>query len=227
MAELSQDYEVFQDQVIKFDRVIENINASYSPDLGIFACEDDDFYLFSWAIQVRDFEAYTRLMMGDSELFRGGLTRGEALGGESGTTLSTAIVKCEFGVGIKVHAWDGRNNPEINLKYVTPFTSLVVFKIAKAADQKSTLEVENPAFFSARLQVSTEYSDRQVIGFNQTVTNEGGFYSPLTGLFVCREEGTFVFFWSLRTYGSGERGMAQLVRGGQDYKLGPLTYLYR
>ena len=94
----------------------------------------------------------------------------------------------------------------------------------KTIDQKNVINKDTLYVFTASLSSSTEVSQGSVIIFDDVTINEGEMYSGTNGLFVCPDDGIYMFIWSvLMNDSSSSRCLTSLTIGGNEVKYGPKT----
>ena len=95
----------------------------------------------------------------------------------------------------------------------------------KTTEQKSLIKKDDTLYaFTASLSSHTDVSQGSVIIFDDVTINEGEMYFGTNGLFVCPDDGIYMFVWSVMMhYQSSSRCLTSLTMAGEEIKYGPKT----
>ena len=78
--------------------------------------------------------------------------------------------------------------------------------------------------FTASLSSDRDVSQDSIIIFHDVAINEGDMYFDTNGLFVCPDDGIYMFVWSVTmAAGSSSRCLTSLTMAGEEIKYGPKT----
>ena len=94
----------------------------------------------------------------------------------------------------------------------------------KKIKQKNLIKKDTLYAFTASLSSNTEVSQGSPIIYDDVTINEGEMYFGSNGLFVCPDDGIYMFIWSVRmVVGSSSRCLTSLTMAGEEIKYGPKT----
>ena len=219
-AQLSQHVMLLPGSVVRFDNIRANVGGFYFNNSGQFGCPDEGLYVFIWSALKNGSEdldgmrCILKLMRGASDAKFGPKTNFYTSAHFSGVAQMTAIVQCATtpltAITVVTVPWDGSQASSLYERYTT-FSG---FRLTSSIAFTAELLHDQYLFPGSRLM------------FDNVLSNYGGHYHPLHGLFLCPDNGIYVFTLSVHTLDAETPwSVARLMLEGEVIIQGPITYL--
>ena len=219
-AELSEAAELLPGSVVRFDRIRENVVGLYFNNSGQFGCSDEGLYVFIWStLKAQSSEldgmwCIFKLMKGASNVKYGPNTNFFTSGSLGGTTQMTSVAQCT-------------TNPLTAFTVVTvPWNDNQAAIFREVYTTFSGFRLTSTIAFSAELSHDQYLFPGGPLIFDNILANHGGHYHPLHGLFLCPDNGLYVFSLSVHTPDDETPwSVSCLVLQGDIVMRGPISYL--
>ena len=170
--------------IIEYDNVLLDVRGDYDADFGVFTCPQNGSYMFSdSAHDEHGDEGLMLVINGDTE-YVGPYMLNTFYPTDSGTSSMNFIL--DLLAGDRVHVATYYSKADL-LSVYSSFAGILL------------PETESFVAFHAMLNSWEYLGDGRTIVFDKVLTNIGGHYFPIDGLFVCPDDAFYLFTWSFLT----------------------------
>ena len=156
-----------------------------------------------WTLHAVGRRAWAKQVMDDEDVKYGPPTSENSFS-HSGSSSMSAIVQCSTGlhVWLKVISWPGEEPPENDVLFMGVYTSFIGFKVFDSEPlglSFNSHESESKAMLSAvmaEVKSNTSYLEHETMIYDDILLDLGNDYDVQTGIYVCPQDGLYVFILS-------------------------------
>ena len=221
-AVCTETLDYFPGSTVVFNDVITNEGGAYINNTGQFACIDDSVYLFTWSVvkqvveELPGMRVIAKLQMGLDDIKFGPKTTYYRPQNTAGNAEMSSIVGCRTSpvsaITVSIEPWMNNNA----VKLISGYPGFSGFRLGSPDDTVA---------FVAELTNETYIFPGGVIRFQQVLQNYGGLYDPISGMFTCPDNYTYVFTVTTLTRDPETPwSVSRLMIEGDEIMLGPVTY---